>query len=100
MGLDSVVCWLRLGWPLLEFHDLSTPVVKDFSYLGQAFLTLLVEPCPFIEITLIRIELLNDFFDTGQPVVNLLVVCHAQITPNQSPVIANNSNNSTAIAAL
>ncbi|MBP1903218.1 hypothetical protein J2744_002922 [Halorubrum trapanicum] len=32
--------------------------------------------------------------------MNLLVVCHAQITPNQSPVIANNSNNSTAIAAL
>lgn len=77
MGLDAVVCWLRLGRPLLEFHDLSTPVVEDFSHLGQEFLTFLVEPCPFIEVTLVRIELFNDLFDTGQPVVDLLVVCHA-----------------------
>ena len=76
MGLDTVVCWLRLGWPLLEFHDLSTPVVEDFSHLGQEFLTFPVEPCSFIEVALVRIELFNDFFDTGQSVVDLLVVCH------------------------
>ena len=55
---------------LLVFYNLSGSRLKNFSYLGQELLSFFVELCAVLEFTLVRIEVLNDFFDTAQSVMD------------------------------
>jgi hypothetical protein len=52
------------------------PLVEDLSHFGQEFLTFLVECSTFIEVALVRVELLNNLLDATHPIVDFDVFCH------------------------